>query len=95
MYIKDLCCRRCFAIAMDIVTENARKGLINEIVFADDLVLISEGMKNLRKKLLKWKETFESKKPKVNHKKPKVMASGLKGEILKSKLTHVPSATSG
>ena len=81
VYIKDLCCRRCFAIAMDIVTENARKGLINEIVCADDLVLISEGMKNLREKLLTWKKIFENKGLKVNLKKSKMMESGLKGEI--------------
>ena len=33
-----------FAIVMDVVTENAIEGLINEILYADDLVLISESM---------------------------------------------------
>ena len=36
---------------MDVITENA-KGLMNEILYADDLVLISESMENLREKFL-------------------------------------------
>ena len=33
-----------FAIAVDAVTEQARKGLLNKILCADDLVLISENL---------------------------------------------------
>ena len=29
-----------FAIAMDVISENAREGLMNEILYADDLVLM-------------------------------------------------------
>ena len=47
---------------------------------------MSEKIKNLKKKFLKWKEAFESKGLKVNLKKTKVMVSGLKGEVLKSKV---------
>ena len=35
-----------FAIVVDAVTEQARKGLLNEILYADDLVLMSESLKN-------------------------------------------------
>ena len=42
-----------FAIAVDIISENAREGLMNEILYADDLVLISESTKNLKEKFLK------------------------------------------
>ena len=31
-----------FAIALDVILENTREGLIKEILCADDLVLISE-----------------------------------------------------
>ena len=31
-----------FAIAVDIISENAREGLMNKILYADDLVLMSE-----------------------------------------------------
>ena len=34
-----------FAIVVDAVTEQARKGLLNEILYADNLVLMSENSK--------------------------------------------------
>ena len=37
-----------FAIAVGVVSENAREGLINEILYADDLVLMSESIENLK-----------------------------------------------
>ena len=76
----------CFAIAVDVISENTREGLMNKILFADDLVLMSESIENLIEKFLKWKEAFESKRLQVNLKKTKVMVSGLKGEVLKSKV---------
>ena len=33
-----------FAIVVDVVTEHAREGLLNEILYADDLVLMSESL---------------------------------------------------
>ena len=84
-----MCCRHnplLFAIAADEISENAREGLTNEILYADDLVLMSKSMENLKEKFLKWKEAFESKGMKVNLKKTKVMVSGSKGEVLKSEV---------
>ena len=43
-----------FAIVVDVVTENARIGLLKEVLYADDLILMSEMMEGLKKKLLKW-----------------------------------------
>ena len=37
-----------FAIVVDVVTEYAREGLLNEILYADDLVLMSESLEDLR-----------------------------------------------
>ena len=62
-----------FTIAVDVISENAKKELMNEILYVDDLVLMSESIENLKEKFVKWKETFESKKLKVNLKKTKVM----------------------
>ena len=39
-----------FAIALDVILENAREGLINEILYEDDLVLMSESLENLKEK---------------------------------------------
>ena len=44
-----------FAIAVDVISKNAREGLMNEILQANDLVLMSESMENLKEKFLKLK----------------------------------------
>ena len=38
-----------FAIAVHVISENAREGLMNDILYADDLVLMSESIENLKK----------------------------------------------
>ena len=50
-----------FAMVVDVVTDNVRNGLMSEILYADDLVLMSETMVGLREKFWNWKEAFESK----------------------------------
>ena len=55
-----------FAIAVNVISKNAREELMNEILYADALVLMSESRENLKEKFLKWKEAFESKRLKVN-----------------------------
>ena len=54
-----------------MVTESVRNGLMSEMLYADDLVLMSETMEGLREKFWKWKEAFESKGLKVNLRKTK------------------------
>ena len=49
------------ALVVDVVTEFAREGVLSKLLYADDLVLMSETIERLRNKLLKWKEAFESK----------------------------------
>ena len=50
-----------FTIVVDVIVENAREILINAILHANDLILMSENMENLKQKFLKWKEVFEVK----------------------------------
>ena len=50
-----------FAMVVDVITEYARDVLMIVILFADDWVLVSESMQNLRRKFLKLKEAFGSK----------------------------------
>ena len=75
-----------FAIAVDVITEGVRNGLMSQMLYADDLVLTSETMEELREKFWKWKEAFESKGPKVNLGKTKVVVSGAEGEVTVSKI---------
>ena len=63
---------------------------MNEILYADDLVSVSESMENLSDKFLKWKETFESKMLTVHLKKTKVMVNSSKEKFARAKLIHVP-----
>ena len=42
-----------FAITADAITENAREGSWNEILYADDLVLMTENIENSKEEFLK------------------------------------------
>ena len=73
----DLCCHlQLFPVMVDVVTEFTRKGVLCHLLYADDLVLMSETIEGLRNKFLKWKEVFKSKGLNVNLGKTKVMVSG-------------------
>ena len=39
-----------FAIVADVITENARRGVIDELLYADDLVIMSEDMEDLKER---------------------------------------------
>ena len=75
-----------FAIVVDVITENVRRGVVNKLPYAHDLVLMSETMKDLKKRFCNWKDALESKGLKVNTRKAKVMVRGSEGEIFKSKI---------
>ena len=66
-----------FAIVVDVITENARRGVVNELLYADDLVLMSVTMEDLKERFWNWKDALESKGLKVNTRKAKMMISGL------------------
>ena len=72
-------------IVVDVITENIREGLMNKILYADDLVVMGQSMENLRGKFSKWKKPFKIKGLKVYIKKTNVMMSDSKEQILKSK----------
>ena len=50
-----------FALVVDVVTEFAREGALIELLYTDDLVLMSETIEGFWDKLLKWKDAFKSK----------------------------------
>ena len=35
---------------VDVITENARRGVVNKLLYADDLVIMSEDMKDLKER---------------------------------------------
>ena len=42
-----------FAIVVNVVAENAREGLMKEVLYADDIVLMVEMMEDLKERFLK------------------------------------------
>ena len=75
-----------FAMVIDEVTENARKGWMKQILYADDLVLMGETMEELRENFDEWIEAFETKGMRVNLGKTKLMVSGIEEETFDSKI---------
>ena len=69
-----------FAIVMDVVCGDVMEGLLFEILYADDLVLMAESMEELQLKFDRWRGVIEKKGMKVNMGKTKVMVSGEGGE---------------
>ena len=55
-----------FAVEVGVVTEFVIEGALNELLYADDLVQMSETIKGLRNRFLKRKEAFENKGLKAN-----------------------------
>ena len=73
-----------FAVVVDVVTEFAGEGALSELLFGNDIVLMSEIIEGLRDTLLKWKEAFESKGLNVNLGKTNVSSSITQGGLSKS-----------
>ena len=60
--------------------------MVNQLLYADDLVLMSETMEDLKERFWNWKNALESKGLKVNTRKTKVLVSWSEGELFKSKV---------
>ena len=55
-----------FATILDVLSEERRKGPLYELLYADDLVLITESIKELGIQFNYWKAAFEEKGLRVN-----------------------------
>ena len=47
-----------FAIIIDLVTEEIKKDPFNEILNANDLLLMSDYIERIRRKFASWKDSF-------------------------------------
>ena len=56
---------------VDFITENARRGVVNELLYVNVLVLMSKNMEDLKERFWNWKDTLESKGLKINTRKTK------------------------
>ena len=54
------------AIVVDVLTNEITEGILQEILYTDDIVLLAESMAELQEKIYAWKSAIESKGLKVN-----------------------------
>ena len=59
--------------------------MVNESLYADEVVLMNKAMEYLKERLWNWRNGLESKGVKVIIRKTKVMVSGSAGVLFKSK----------
>ena len=62
-----------FAIVMDVVMNVIKEGVLQEILYTDDIVLIAESMAELQENVYGWISALDSKGLKVNLLKTKVV----------------------
>ena len=62
-----------FAVVIDVVSSEARSGLPSELLYADDLILITPTMEQLGRCVAEWRASILDKGLKENSGKPKVM----------------------
>jgi len=65
-----------FVIVMEAISREFRVALPWELLYADDLVVITESEEDLIKRLNEWKNNVQNRGMRVNMNKTKVMISG-------------------
>jgi hypothetical protein len=75
-----------FVTVMDVMCGDIMEGLLFEILYADDLVLMADSMEELQVKFDGWKSMIERKGLKVNMGKTKVMVNGEGSEKMVSRI---------
>ena len=58
-----------FAIVVDALMEDAREGLLNEILYTDGLLLIGANPEDLRERFQRWRIALEGKRLKLSETK--------------------------
>ena len=72
-----------FAAVMDVVSSEARSGLPSELLYADDLVIMSPTMEQLGRGVAEsWRASILDKGLKVNAGKSKVMVGSSGGKMI-------------
>lgn len=75
-----------FVTVMDVLSEAVRGGLLLELLYADDLVIMAESLQELERKYTEWKKSLEGKGLRVNVGKTKVMIGDGSKPVLKSEI---------
>ena len=68
-----------FAVVMDVLSEDVRRDMLWDLLFADDLVITAETEEQLQERYRAWQENLERGGLKVNVGKTEVMISSREG----------------
>ena len=68
-----------FIVVLDVISEEFRHGLPRELLFADDLAVVTDAEEEMQRRWLDWQIGMESKGLKVNIEKTEVMVSSRRG----------------
>ena len=71
-----------FIIVLDALSSEFRAGVFWEELYADDLIIIADSLRECVRRLLIWKEAMEKKGLRVNAGKTKVMICGTGLDLL-------------
>ena len=58
--IKDQFYVPLFAIAMDEVTRDIREGVVKELLYADDLILLGNSWEEVESRYARWKKALKN-----------------------------------
>ena len=68
-----------FIVVLDVISEEFRCGLLCELLFADDLAVVTDTEEEMQRSWLGWQIGMDSKGLKVNTGKTEVMVSSRRG----------------
>ena len=68
-----------FIVVLDVISEEFRRRLPRELLFADDLAVVTDTEEDMQRRWLDWQIGVESKELKVNIGKTEVMVSSRRG----------------
>ena len=68
-----------FIVALDVISEEFRRGLPRELLLADDLAVVTDTEEEMHRRWLEWQIGMESEGLKVNIWKTEVMVSSRRG----------------
>jgi len=71
-----------FIIVLEALSREFRTGCPWEMLYADDLVIVSESIEDLSARISSWKKHLENKGLRVNMKKTKILCSGRNLDVL-------------
>ena len=77
-----------FIVVLDAIREALRCGLPCELLFADDLAVVTDTEEEMQRRCLGWQIGMESKGLKVNTTKTEVMVSSRRGTKANIKDSH-------